>query len=115
MGVAKRYYLVIRDINTNDYNIINISDRNGNSNRANRLEVIDDLTTHYKDKNEFVGDLLEQGYINNSNVDIFIICPNNKGDKLAYFELVYNSNKDRALRLKSIISSSLDSNLIKSD
>lgn len=115
MGVIKRYYLVIRDKSNNDYNIINICDRNGNSNRANRLEVIDDLTTHYKDKNEFIDDLLEQGYINNEDVDVFIVSPNSKENSLAYFELVFNSNNKRDLMLKDIIESALDKNLVKEE
>ena len=115
MGAVKRYYLVIRDKSNNDYSIINISDRCGNCSRTNRLEVIDDLTTHYKDKNEFVGDLLEQGYIKNSNVDLFIVSPNSKGNMLSYYELVYNSNNKRDKKLKSIIEATLDNNIIKEE
>ena len=98
MGAVKRYYLVIRDKSNNDYNIINICDRNGHSNRANRLEVIDDLTTHYRNSNEFINDLLDQGYINNGNVDLFVVSPNSKGTELSYYELVYNSNNNHLQR-----------------
>lgn len=113
MGVAKRYYLVIRDRESNEYNIINIRDRNGNSHRANKLEVIDDLTTNYEDRYEFINDLLEQKYINNANVDLFIVSPNNKGDYLDYYELVFGSNYKIDGKLKKIIDASLDRNIIK--
>ena len=115
MGNIKRYYLVIRDKSTNDYNIININDRNGNSNRSNRLEVIDDLTTHYRNKSEFIDDLLDQGYINNEDVDLFIVSPNSKEDSLAYFELVFNSNNKRDKKLKSIIDAALNKDLVKEE
>ena len=115
MGAVKRYYLVIRDKTSNDYNIINICDRNGQSNKANRLEVIDDLTTHYRDSNEFIGDLLEQGYINNQNVDLFIVSPNNKSKDLDVFELVYNSHNKRDEKLVKIIDSQLEKNISKEE
>ena len=115
MGAVKRYYLVIRDKTNNDYNIINICDRNGRSNRANRLEVIDDLTTHYRDSNEFINDLLEQGYINNSKVDLFIVSPNSKSNNLDYLELVYNSHNKRDEKLKNVIDGALDRDLVKEE
>lgn len=115
MGAVKRYYLVIRDKTNNDYNIINICDRNGHSSRSNRLEVIDDLTTHYRNSNEFIGDLLEQGYINNSNVDLFIVSPNSKGTELSYLEVAYNSNNKRDEKLKRIIDSAILKDLTKEE
>lgn len=115
MGAIKRYYLVIRDRVSNDYNIINISDRNGHNNRANRLEVIDDLTMHYRNSNELINDLLEQRYINNSNVDIFIVSPNSKGNELSYLELVYNSHSKRDEKLTNIIEAALDKDLTKEE
>ena len=115
MGAVKRYYLVIRDKTNNDYNIINVCDRYGHSNRSNRLEVIDDLTTHYRDGNEFISDLLEQGYINDGNVDLFIVSPNSKSKNLDYFELVYNSHNKRDEKLKKVIDSSLDGDLNKEE
>ena len=115
MGAVKRYYLVIRDKANNDYNIINISDRNGHNNRANRLEVIDDLTMHYRNSNEFINDLLEQRYINNGNVDIFIVSPNSKGNELSYLELVYNSHSKRDEKLNNIIEAALDKDLTKEE
>ena len=115
MGAVKRYYLVIRDKANNDYNIINISDRNGHNNRANRLEVIDDLTMHYRNSNEFINDLLEQRYINNGNVDIFIVSPNSKGNELSYLELVYNSHSKRDEKLNDIIEAALDKDLTKEE
>ena len=115
MGAAKRYYLVIRDKTSNDYNIINICDRNGNSNRVNRLEVIDDLTMNYRNRVEFIGDLLEQGYIKNGNVDLFIVSPNNKGTYLDYYEVVYDSHNKRDEKLKSIIDATLNKNIVKEE
>ena len=115
MGAVKRYYLVIRDKTNNDYNIINICDRNGHSSRSNRLEVIDDLTTHYRNSNEFIGDLLEQGYINNSNVDLFIVSPNSNGTELSYLEVAYNSNNKRDEKLKRIIDSAILKDLTKEE
>ena len=115
MGVAKRYYLVIRDKSTNDYNIINICDRHGNTNRANKLEVIDDLTMHYKDKEEFIDDLYEQGYVNNTNIDPFIVSPNSKNNYLDYFELVFNNKSKRSELLNGIIETQLDKNIEKEE
>ena len=111
MAAKKRYYLVVRYLNDNSYSILTFTDRNGTKNRESRLDRIDFLTCHYRNKQEFIYDLRSQDYISSSDVDLFIVCPNDKEKKLEYYEIVYNTENELMNKFREVTVASLDKNM----
>ena len=71
MGKKNVYYLVGRDPKSNQFEIINISERRGNS-----LEEIDLYTTSFGDCRTMSNFLLDQGLISNGYMDYYIVHQN---------------------------------------
>lgn len=111
MAAKKRYYLVVRYKEDNSYSILSFYDRSGTKNRESRLDKIDFLTCHYRSKQEFVDDLLSQGYISTSDVDLFIVCPNDKNKTLEYYEIIYNTESTIMGKFREVTNASLDKDI----
>ena len=106
------YSLIARDKITNEVKIIPINERwylgsNGRDIKLNKfsLEAIDLVTTRFPSASKMIEQMFKNGYINTTNVDLFIAKKIKKNDK-AYIkthEIIYNPfNKERIDDLKVI-------------
>lgn len=95
--MKNRYYLVIRDIFTNQFEIID---------HFNTLEEIDLYTISFPNKYELYEDLKNNNTIHDigSNIDPFIVC---RGKDYSIYEVLYYKNRE----IKEIANSSLTSHL----
>ena len=89
MGKRNLYYLVARNRKLNDFQIIRINDKVGNS-----LEEIDLYTTNYGSALELVHSLQEQGILIGKDIDFFIVSQRHKKEEkhLSFLDLLYNDS-----------------------
>lgn len=93
------YYLIARNRDTNEMNIINFSKKINHN-----LEDIDHLTLKFSSTKDFAQVLQERGYIKDSNADIFIANKRkHNGTFLTTYETIYNSNRGRTNYLNNLI------------
>ena len=99
MGRRKEYFLIARNKQNNDYQIIKI-----NGKRSNRLEEIDEFTLRFGNSSNMVDYLTKANVINFSDCDFYIA--NQTKQEMNYLEVVYDSREDRTGLLRSVISAS---------
>lgn len=110
------YFLVARNVETNDFKIIELKSKwylkNGTDVlcRSNPLEVIDLVTTRFKSKEEMAKRLMDNHYIPHNNYDFFIVSKyKNKGvEKLKFQEIIYNRKASRIDEFRIIAYNSLN-------
>lgn len=84
MPKKNKYALIAKDNNSNNYKFISFDDE-----KITKLEKIDLYTMHFDNKDEFVKKLIENGQIDNSDVDIFIVCSKKDGKEITFMEPIY--------------------------
>lgn len=98
----RKYYLVARG-KDNDIKIMNFEDD------SRSLEKIDLITSNFNSRDELIKELKEHGYIDRTDVDLFVVKKSNKST-LKYYEVIYNDpNSNLVKNLRSIAKSFLDS------
>lgn len=110
------YYLIARNKTSNEFRILELKSKwylkNGTDalSRANKLEVIDLVTTRFKSREEMANRLVESNYIPNNNYDFFIVSKykNNGVEKLKFQEIIYNRKDSRINDLRVIAYNSLN-------
>ncbi len=117
-----RYFLIARYRKDNQFEILKINDEwympegkaLGRFSKENDLEAIDLVTSNFDNALELSQRLLENGYINDLDVDICIASKKSKNDTpyIRFDEVIYaSSNKYRINELRKIAANSLDDNL----
>lgn len=107
MGKRNLYYLMARNRENNE--IVNVSFKNKIN---SKLENIDIYTSSFLSSKQLALELYIEGFINDSNVDLFIA--NVKGNEVFYQEVLY-ANKATIQRLaNSSLSNKIDTDLSKS-
>ena len=97
----RKYYLVARS-KDNDIKIINFEDDNRS------LEKIDLITSNFNSSDELIKELKDRGYIDRTDVDLFVVKKSNKST-LKYYEVIYNDPNSNLIRnLRTIAKSFLD-------
>lgn len=107
----KKYFLVARDKDTNEFSIIKLKDKwydasgKGEFYRANDLAAIDVVTTKFSSADEMIDKMYQNGYIDSSNVDLFIATGVKRNGKfyVKYHEVIYdNSDVERIDNFKKV-------------
>ena len=100
MSVIKKYFLIVRDRETNRFKIIDF-----NNSKGNLLEEIDNYTSDFKDTKSLIIDIKEKGYNVSDNADIYIVQRKKENGHycIKAQEVLYNTQF-----LKTIIKDSLN-------
>lgn len=100
----KLYYLVARNLESNELEFVKIGNSYGKS-----LEEIDLFTTDFNYKRQLLGYLAYKGIIKSSNVDLFIVKQNKYNEEvlLDFYEVLYAYNDS----IKPIAKKSLDNKI----
>ena len=107
MGRRKEYFLIARNKQNNDYQIIKI-----NGKRSLRLEEIDEFTLRFGNSSNMIDYLTKAKVLEFSDCDFYIA--NQTKQEMNYLEVVYDSRESRTELLSEVITASkqgtLDSN-----
>lgn len=114
MGVVtlKKYFLVARDRQKNDFSIVKLNDKwflgkdaSGKQLRANDLFAIDLVTTQFHDSLEMIQRMYNNGYLTSTDIDLFIakIGKQNGKKYIHTCEVLYNPKKDLPLENERMI------------
>lgn len=114
------YFLIARNRRDNTFTVLKLQEvwylgrekgRPGVITRANALEAIDLVTTRFGSEKEMAERMTMNGYIPDSNVDIFIASKREKDGKsyIRFEEVLYNRKADRTAALRRVAQTSLAS------
>lgn len=102
------YFLIARSRKDNSFTVLKLQEtwylgrekgRQGVLTRENDLEAIDLVTTRFGSEEEMANRMAMNGYIPDSDVDIFIASKRQKDGKsyIRFDEVIYNPDKDRRI------------------
>lgn len=107
----ENYFLIARNKRDNSFTVLKLNDEwylgknkaKGKVSRANSLEAIDLVTSRFEDQEQMVERLVKNGYISDTNVDIFVASKRKKDGKtyIRFDEVVYGpkcSKRTEAIR-----------------
>ena len=100
MSVIKKYFLIVRDRETNRFEIIDF-----NNSKGNLLEEIDNYTSDFSDTQSLIKNIRQKGYNVSDNADIYIVQRKKENGHycIKTQEVLYNTSL-----LKTIIKDSLN-------
>ena len=117
----KKYYLVVRYEDTNEVQAIELSTKwylekqdKDVFFRANSLEAIDLVTTRFKNSEEMLLRMKNNGYIRSSKADVFIASKRKKDghNYIKIHEVIYNPLVDERVNdLRSIAKASINNDI----
>lgn len=117
----KNYYLIVRYRDNNEVQAVELNSKwylDGCKSdiflKANFLEAIDLITTKFKNREEMLKRMKENGYIRSCNADVFIASKRiiNRKEELNCCEVIYNTkNNSRVVELRNIAKASLNNNM----
>lgn len=99
MGRRKEYFLVARNKQNNDYQIIKI-----NGKRSHRLEEIDEFTLRFGNSSNMTDYLTKAKVLEFSDCDFYIA--NQTNNEMNYLEVAYDSRESRTELLREVITAS---------
>ena len=99
MGRRKEYFLIARNKQNNDYQIIKI-----NGKRSHRLEEIDEFTLRFGNSSNMIDYLTKAKVLEFTDCDFYIA--NNTKNEMNYLEVVYDSRESRTELLREVIDAS---------
>lgn len=99
MGRRKEYFLIARNKQNNDYQIIKI-----NGKRSHRLEEIDEFTLRFGNSSNMIDYLTKAKVLEFSDYDFYIA--NQTKQEMNYLEVVYDSRESRTELLREVIDAS---------
>lgn len=103
----KKYFLVARYKNTNQFSIIKLNDKwflgkDGVSQdyRANDLAAVDLVTTRFFSETQMIDRMYQNGYISSTDVDLFIATGKKHNGKpyVQTYEILYGASDDEFMR-----------------
>lgn len=106
MGKKKEYFLIARNKNSNEYQIIKI-----NNKRRLSLEEIDEFTLNFDNGIRMNDYLMKAKVLDSSGYDFYIA--NQTNNKMQYLEVVYCSRETRTELLQNVIRASKKKELTK--
>ena len=104
MGRRKEYFLIARNKQNNDYQIIKI-----NGKRSLRLEEIDEFTLRFGNSSNMIDYLTKAKVLEFSDCDFYIA--NQTKQEMNYLEVVYDSRESRTELLREVIDASKQGSL----
>ncbi len=117
----KKYYLMVRYKDTNEVQVVELNakwylDNQGENAffRANSLEAIDLVTTRFRNREEMLDRMVNNGYIRSSLVDVFIASKRKKKEKsyIKIHEVIYNPEcKEIVINLRDIAKASIKNDI----
>ena len=107
MSRGNKYALIAKDNNSTNYKFISFEGE-----KITKLEKIDLYTMYFENKHALLEQLFDNGQINDTDVDLFIVCSKNNGKEITFMEpLYYGTNYLLIRHLLDIIPQSLKRNI----
>lgn len=101
----ENYFLIARNKRDNSFTVLKLNDAwylgkdkaKGHVSRANSLEAIDLVTSRFEDREQMVERLAKNGYISDTNVDVFVASKRKKDGKsyIKFEEVVYGPKRTK--------------------
>ena len=117
----KNYYLIVRYRDNNEVQVVELNSRwylegvdKDTFFRANSLEAIDLVTSRFKNREEMLKRMQENGYIRSAKADCYIASKRKKNGKsyVKTHEVIYNPKNDtRMMEFRDIAKFSLDNEI----